>query len=265
MKASVIKTESMEMEYFSFGSGKKRLIILPGLGINRIVKSAQAVENAYKIFADEYTVYVFDRRKNPTDGCTIEDFADDTAAAMESLGIENADIFGASMGGMIAQTLAIKRPELVRSMILGSTVARPNPTAKKTIGGWIENAEKGKLDALTDDFINMLYSERLAKQLAGAKELFFGDVTDSELDSFIKQAKAIDGFDMYKNLKKISCPVLVIGVENDAVVTAGASREIAEKLGCELYMYGNEYGHCVFDEAPDYKQRIFDWLSKTYK
>ena len=39
--------------------------------------------------------------------------------------------------------------------------------------------------------------------------------------------------------------------------------EIAEKLNCPLYLYGEEYGHCVFDEAPDYKQRIYDFFTEV--
>lgn len=56
---------------------------------------------------------------------------DDTAAAMESLHIADADVFGASQGGMIALYLAIDDPKLVHKMILGSTLAKPNDTFKQ--------------------------------------------------------------------------------------------------------------------------------------
>ena len=45
----------------------------------------------------------------------------------------------------------------------------------------------------------------------------------------------------------------------DKVVGKDAQKEIAEKLGCDIYMYGNEYGHAVYDEAPDYIDRIMDF------
>ena len=109
--------------------------------------------------------------------------------------------------------------------------------------------------------INLLYSEKLAAQLSSAAALLFAGVTKADLDWFIIQARAISGFDVYDKLSLIHCPALVIGVENDGVVTAQASYELAEKLGCELYMYGGEYRHCVFDEAPDYKQRLMDFYN----
>ena len=57
--------------------------------------------------------------------------------------------------------------------------------------------------------------------------------------------------------------MLVIGAKADRVLTPEGSVEIAEKLGgkCELYMYDEKYGHCVFDEAPDYKDRIYKFFS----
>ena len=56
--------------------------------------------------------------------------------------------------------------------------------------------------------------------------------------------------------------MLVIGVEGDKVIPPSESVAVADKIGCELYMYGKEYGHCVFDEAPDYKQRLIEFFSK---
>ena len=41
--------------------------------------------------------------------------------------------------------------------------------------------------------------------------------------------------------------------------------EIAEKLGCPIYLYGGEYGHCVFDEAPDYKQRMYHFFKESHQ
>ena len=162
---------------------------------------------------------------------------------------------------MIAQTMAINHPSLVRSLVLGSTLSRPNDTVLNVSRNWISLAQKGDVTAMAEKMINLLYSEKLAAQLSSAAALLFAGVTKADLDWFIIQARAISGFDVYDKLSLIHCPALVIGVENDGVVTAQASYELAEKLGCELYMYGGEYRHCVFDEAPDYKQRLMDFYN----
>ena len=88
-------------------------------------------------------------------------------------------------------------------------------------------------------------------------------LTEQDLRRFSVQARAIQTFDAYGDLEGITCPVLVIGVKDDKVLTGEASEEIAAKLGCELYMYPNTYGHCVFDEAPDYKDRIMHFFKSN--
>ena len=72
--------------------------------------------------------------------------------------------------------------------------------------------------------------------------------------------------DTYDNLGEIKSPVLVLGAGKDLVTTTEASVKLAEKLKatgvpCEFQMY-EDCGHAVFDELPDYKKRIFDFLEK---
>ena len=58
-----------------------------------------------------------------------------------------------------------------------------------------------------------------------------------------------------EDLKKIQCPVLVIGSKQDHVFNWERIKQTADVLGCESYFY-EEYSHCVYDEAPDYKARL---------
>ena len=68
-------------------------------------------------------------------------------------------------------------------------------------------------------------------------------------------ARSCYEFDCRSELGKIRCPVLVMGGEKDRTIGAAGSRELAEYLGCECYIYP-DYGHAVYDEAPDYKDRM---------
>ena len=92
--------------YMKFGSGNRNLIILPGLSVQSVLPYAGAVEKQYKIFEKDYTVYLIERRNELPDRYSIVDMAEDTARVMKTLGVDKADIFGASQGGMIALTLA---------------------------------------------------------------------------------------------------------------------------------------------------------------
>lgn len=262
--AASVKTVSaggMEMDYTVFGNGEKTFVILPGLAVHSVMGSADAIAAAYQSFTDEYTVYVFDRVKDMQDGYTIKDMAEDTAAAMNALKLDDADIFGASQGGMIALYLAIDHPELVHKMVLGSTLAKPNDTFTKVVDEWIQLAEKKDETGLLESFADKVYSEATLKAYRETLISSNAGITDEEYQRFLIQAEACKNFDCYDALSSIRCPVLVIGSEGDQVVTAEGSKQIAEALDCELYLYDNTYGHGVYDEAQDYKQRCLDFLT----
>ncbi len=251
------------MKYIKFGSGKKNFVIIPGLSIHSIMRYEYAIKEAYKCFTDTYTVYIFDRSENLKNGCTVKDLAEDTAQKMQELGIQGADIFGASQGGMIALYLAIGHPDSVNKIILASTLAKPNETFNGAIDEWIDLAEKKSENELILSFITKVYSEQT---LVAFKEIMISSetgITDEEYRRFLILAKACKSYDCSNEISDIKCPVFVIGCDGDKVATADASRSIAEALKCKLYIYGNNFGHAVYDEAPDYKQRCLDFLNEA--
>ena len=235
------------------------MVILPGLSVQSVMGSAAAIKAQYKIFKDDYTVYVLDRRENPPADYSMEDMARDTAFAMKALGPEGCCVFGASQGGMMAMCMAIDHPELVRKMALGSTAAKMDDRGREDTKRWIELAQSGDLTALTAELIDSLYSENTIGKYKDMLIHMNDGMTDYDIRRFILQTQALDDFDITGELDRIQCPVLVIGSEGDKVLPPSQSRLIAEALNASLYMYSDEYGHCVFDEAPDYKQRLLDF------
>ena len=63
MPIETVRTKDFSMDYFRFGRGEKTLVILPELSIDSVMKYADGVAEAYGSFAEDFTVYVFDRRK----------------------------------------------------------------------------------------------------------------------------------------------------------------------------------------------------------
>ena len=112
-KSGTLTLGNTTMDYIRFGTGPRTLIILPGLGdgLQTVKGTALPMALMYRMFSKEFTVYAFSRKNNLPEGCTTRDMARDQAEAMSVLGIETADIFSVSMGGMIAQHLAIDYPE----------------------------------------------------------------------------------------------------------------------------------------------------------
>lgn len=254
-----LTARGMEFDYIRFGKGANPLIMIQGLNTRGIKGSALPLAYMYRIFAKEYTVYLFDRRPDVKDGITVRDMADDIAAAMDVLGLKNADVFGCSQGGMIAQYLAIQRPDLVRKIVLAVTLAKSNETVENVIKGWIEMTEKGDIKTLVTDMAEKMYSDAYLKKYRPLLPLLTLLQKPKDAQRFITLAKSCLTCDTYPELDKIHCPVLVLGGCEDKIVTAEASREIAEKLGCEIYLYEG-LGHAVYEEAKDFNRRVYEFL-----
>ena len=263
IKIETVETDTFAMDYFKFGHGEKTFVILPGLSVQSVMGSADAVADAYKQLTDDFTVYVFDRRKELPESYSIYEMARDTADAFQALGLKQISLFGASQGGMMAMEIAISYPELVEALVLGSTSARISEEQYQNIETWITLARENKAEELYLAFGEMVYPPAAFEQL---RQLFIDaakTVTDKDLKRFVIMSEGLKGFDVTENLDKISCPVLVLGDTDDHVLGGAASEEIGEYLkdrpDCELYMYSG-YGHAAYDTAPDYRERILVFL-----
>ena len=252
--------EGIKMDYAVFGRGEKILVILPGLSVRNVTADYKALEQKFKMFANEYTVYVFDRRDNIGERYSVDEMAEDTVRIMKRLGIKKANIFGVSQGGMMAMCIAAGHPELVERMVLGSTAAAISEGAVSVCDGWIKAAREGRRADLAELFMRAVYSESTANIYRSGFLTFAETYTEEELRRFVVLAESIRSFNVFDRLGCITAPTLVIGCKGDKGVGAQASLDIAEKMGCEVYLYDNTYGHGVYDEAPDYCERIFDFF-----
>ena len=259
VKRHTIEIDGTIMDYITFGTGKRPLVLIPGLSFKTVRKFSKPFAFMYHIFAKDFTVYAFDRKREVTIGYTIRHMADDLASVMERLNISNADVFGISQGGMIAQNLAIYYPHLVHKLVLGVTMSRLNPTAREVIGRWILLAVNDDYDGITGDMLKIVYSESYVQQFGKYFPIVSRFGKPKDLRRFAILARACLTCHTYDDLEKIQCPVFVIGGAKDYVLSGEASVEIAEKLGCECYMY-EELGHSAYEEAPDFNRRVLEFL-----
>ena len=236
-------------DYIEFGNGNIPLVLVPGLSLRRVKGTGLAIARMYRIFADQYKVYLFDRR----------DDIPEVAAAMGELGIRSACVLGISQGGMIAQYLAMEHPELVSRLCLGVTAARPNEVIRTRVKTWIDYISKGDLKSMLNDMLVRMYSDAFIRKYGKLFPALLKFVTLTDSDRFCRASRAILTCNSYDRLEQIRCPVFVIGAMRDQVVSPGASIELAERLACPLYMY-EEYGHAAYEEAPDFNKRVLGFF-----
>ena len=254
------KFDDKEMEYIHFGKvGGEKLVILPGLALESVMGFAEAIVNAYSILAEDFDIYLFDHIKEEPKGYSIKDMADDTLKAFGNVGIDKAHVMGVSMGGMVAQELALKDRSKVLSLILCSTAGKVKGTDMKAFNEWERLAEEGDAKELSKAFGRYVYTPDFYEQY---KEIIdaSGDGAGSlDFSNFLISIKAIKEFDALEEIKALDLPAFVMAAGEDRVLGSNAGLELKDALKCRYYVYEGK-GHGVYDEAPDYLQRIKDHL-----
>ena len=250
------------MDYVSFGFGPKTLVLLPGLsdGLATVKGKALLLAKPYRLFFREYTVYMFSRKNELPEAYTIEEMADDQAEALKNLGIRKASVMGVSEGGMIAQALAIRRGELVEKLVLAVTAPRLNACISSCVPHWMELARKGDHKELMIDTAEKSYSPEKLKSYRKMYPVIGFVGKPKDYGRFLTNAEAILKFDVYKELKHISCPTFILGGAEDRIVGVRASYELQEQIpGSGIRIYPG-LGHAAYEEAPDFNDRVFRFL-----
>lgn len=258
----IVKIGDTEMHYASFGTGEKALVLLPGLsdGLSTVQGKAALLARPYRLFFDRYTVYLFSRKERMPEGYSIRDMAADQATALKSLGIERAAVMGVSQGGMIAQFLAIDRPELVEKLILAVTAPRISPMIEANVTRWAGMAKNGEHKQLMIDTSENSYSEARLKKMRKLYPLIGLLGKPKTYERFFRNADAILRFDALPELDKIQCPTLILAGEQDKTVGVEASYLLHERIkNSTLHVYPG-LGHAAFEEAPDFNRRVYDFL-----
>ena len=253
------------MDSIAFGRGPRAMVILPGLGdgLRTVKGSAFPFSVMYRAYAKRYRVYVFSRANELCPGSTTEEMARDVALAMDKLKLTSAAVMGVSQGGMIAQCLALERPDLVDKLALVVTLARPNPVMNGVVSAWIAMARKGAYRQLMLDTFEKSYSETYLRSRRWLFPLLTLTGKPKDMSRFIIEAESCLRHDTFARLPAIACPTLVIGGAEDKIVGAQASKEIAAQIkDSELYLYPG-LGHALYEEAKDFHERVLAFFARA--
>ena len=261
-----VKVNDTRLYYEVHGQGEP-LVLIMGLGA-----STRGWDMQMPVFRRESQVVAFDNRGSgrsdkPARRYSIRLFAKDTAGLMEALGIASAHVYGVSMGGFIAQELALSYPQRVRTLVLGSTscggrqavAALPKHlTLMATLPslGPQEAAEKGLPLLYSDEFIARKRDELIARSLAEAE-------LRSPPDAFGRQVQAAMRHKAYDRLPQIRCPTLVISGSDDKIVLIENSRILAERIPSAELIVLPKAGHGYLVECAEESNAIvLDFLRR---
>jgi pimeloyl-ACP methyl ester carboxylesterase len=225
------RVNGIMMNYAIEGEGAPLVLII---GIGSDLSNWRLQVGAFK---KHYLAITLDNRgagksEKPAGPYTIRLMAEDTLSLMDHLGVEKADILGVSMGGMIAQELAINHPERVEKLILGCTFAsrRGDSGFTPEITGAIDaylgsSREEANLKKLAITIIDSSFNKSTYR--IAILPLMKTAIKSVPLRGFAEQLDALLAHDAESRLEKIAAPTLVLTGTEDRVIKPSSSAVIA--------------------------------------
>lgn len=248
-----LRCNGVELRVEEIGAGPPLLCIM-GLGASLETWVAQR-----EAFAAHYRVILFDNRGAGESECppppwTVPEMAADAVGVLDALGIVQAHVLGVSMGGMIAQEMAIGWPERVDRMVVAVSFARPDPVRRAFLlfRRW---ARLQGADLVQEGVANLpwLVSPHVLNDPDRLEQILgvVGTMPLMTADAYSHQIEAILEHDTLSRLGAVRAPTLVLAAAEDVLTPLMLSREIAAAIpGASLQVLprGN---HAVQIEDPD--------------
>jgi pimeloyl-ACP methyl ester carboxylesterase len=247
----------IEMHYEERGAGKP-LLLVPGI---------PAIASDWAPLAERLSssrqVIAYDNRGSGATTVTPAPYscaqlAADAVALLDALEIERADVFGMSLGGMIAQELALGWPERVDRLVLACThcgLAHAEPPDREAGAAFAMETDDWaeRMRALAPFAFARGVDGELLERFVEKKS---GDVQEPE--GYRGQIAAVLGHDTYERLPQVAPPTLIVTGDGDRVIPGASSEVMRERIpGSRLEVVAGA-GHLFFLEQPEATLRLLD-------
>lgn len=215
---------------------------------------------------DKYRVIRIDTRGHgqteaPAGGYTLDQLADDLLGVMDALGIARAHYCGLSMGGMIGQTMALKAPERLLTLVLCDTSSGYPAEAQSM---WAERVEAARanglapsLDATIDRWFSPGFAEAAPDVIDGVKQMIMA----TPVDGYCGCAMAISQLALTDRLGEINIPTLVIVGEDDQGTPVSMAETIRDGIpGAQLVVLPVARHLANMEDVAGFNKALRDFL-----
>jgi len=217
---------------------------------------------------EDFEVIAYDQRglgqtSQPSGDYTMQDYADDAAALLEALGIDQIPVLGVSFGGMVAQELVLRHPNKVSKLVLSctSTGGDGGSSYPLHVLDEMEGEEKiEKILKLYDLRFTPSWTEENKKDWEQRKKMASeGGMGKTYAQNIMKQLMARKGHNTFSRLKEIKKPVFIMGGEFDGLSPMENMKIMHSNISkSELSFYKG--GHLFLAEDRSAFKDISEWL-----
>lgn len=254
--------------YFESHGGGAPLVLLNGLGLEL---SAWAPQIA--TLSRTHRVIAFDARgvgrsEAPPGPYRMADLVSDTLHLLDALEIERAHFLGLSMGGLVAQHLALDHAPRVRSIVLAATAARLPPRARHVIDLWGRMASAGTdPEILLREQLAWVFSEGFFEKERGVSDavrVILANPHPPSPHGIVGQAAACLEHDTRSALSRIGVPSLVLVGRGDLMLPVSASEELSGKIPGSRLAIVEGAGHAFTSEKPvRFNELVLEFLTEV--
>jgi 3-oxoadipate enol-lactonase len=276
---STAQVNGIEMYYEEQGSGDPLLLIM-GLAADSVAWMFQLPD-----FSKHYRTIVFDNRgvgrsSKPAGPYTIAQMADDAAGLLDKTGIQRTHVVGVSMGGMIAQELALRHPSRVRSLVLACTYAKPDAGVERQMESSLTafggtRGPNGEIQVDLSNLDPMMFFQHLLPTVFNAQfimtelpklmQVFSGALQYGfSMEAILAQTVATQSHDTLDRIGDIKVPTLVLTGDSDLLIPPTCSDTLAAKIpGAKLVTIpGGSHGFNF--ETPDlFNREVLSFLESV--
>ena len=261
-----IRANGIDVHYIVAGRGAP-VVLLAGLGGDHLSWGLQV-----PAFRARHRTIAIDNRgcgrsSSPDDPYTTRLMAADTMGVLDHLGVERAHLVGVSLGGMIAQEIALAHPARVLSLQLHSTGARADAYLGVLLDTWrLVRAQLGR-EMVQQSMALWLFGRRTFAERPDLIEMLMRQATvhpyaPSDV-GFARQGEAVVTHDALDRLAAVASPTLITAGEDDVLVPTRFAHEMAERIPhAELHIVP-EVGHMWCWEKPEeFNALALDFIAK---
>jgi len=254
------------VQLYSVEAGKGRpLVLLHPLGWDHRVweREIQSLSAEYRVIACDARGH--GKSSKPPGPYSMTGFRDDFSAQLDALGVDKACIVGLSLGGMIAQYLAVQQPDRVSALMLVSTVCHLGPEVRQVMEERIEAGTKNGPLAAAQTVAKTLFSTDLKEAEPEFLEEFYAWRLEMSLDPIFDSMRATFGLDICASLSALTMPCMVVAGEADGATPPHVVAELAERIPAAEIRSVAGCGHLVPLERPaEFTAILKEFLASHY-
>jgi 3-oxoadipate enol-lactonase len=260
-----MRANGQELYYEVHGEGEP-LLCVTGLAMDTLGWLPQLAA-----FSARHRTVIFDNRdvgrSSMADGAyEIRDMAQDALALADGLELESFHLLGVSMGGAIAQEMALAAPDRVRTLTLAVTFPAGNAYARKLAETWGSRVQNMTREQRIDELLLFTMSEQWFED-AGTVEWLRGVMLEhphpQPAEAFARQIGAASRHACGERLGTLEMPVHVIGAERDILVPVWKSHEVAELIpGAKLTILEGAHHGLTLERAEEFNAAVLDFIAE---